>query len=71
MASYSFYGAEYGIRPGLFAVVRSCSPRAHFLVLLFVACCQFLLFIVGVAVWVAVLNNGTDGRPIISKTELC
>ena len=48
-------GSAYGIRQGLSAGVLPCPPRAQFLVLLFIVCRQFLLFIAGVAVWVAVL----------------
>ena len=55
LASYSFYGAEYGIRQGMSAGIRSCSPQARFLVLLFAECRQILLSIVGVAVRIAVL----------------
>ena len=45
---------EYWIRLGLFASVRVCSPRAHFLALLFAVCRQIVLSIVGVAVRIAV-----------------
>jgi len=40
---------------GLFAGIRGCSPRAHFLALLFAVCRQISLNIVGVAVRMAVL----------------
>jgi hypothetical protein len=48
------HGSAYGIRLGLFAGVRTCSPRASFLVLLFTADRPLLLSVVGVAVRVAV-----------------
>jgi len=43
------------MRLGLFAGVRRCSPRAYFLALLFAVCRQIVLYIVGVAVRIAVL----------------
>ncbi len=46
--------SAYGIRLGLFAGVRTCSPRASFLASLFTANRSLLLIFVGVAVRVAV-----------------
>src|SRR6266566_1794294 len=43
-------GGAYGIRLGLFAGVRTCPPRAYFLVSLFTADRSVLLEVVGVAV---------------------
>jgi len=47
-------GAEGGKRLGRFVGVRRCSPRAYFLVLMFAAYRQHVLFFAGVAVRVAV-----------------
>src|SRR6266480_1838748 len=47
-------GGAYGIRLGLFAGVRTCPPRASFLVSLFTADRSVLLIFAGVAVRVAV-----------------
>jgi hypothetical protein len=46
---------EYGMRLGLFAVVRWCSPQAYFLGLLFAEYLQILCCVVGGAVRIAVL----------------
>jgi len=43
------------MRLGLFVGVRWCSPRAHFLALLFAVYRQIVLDIVGVAIRMAVL----------------
>ena len=55
MACHSLNGDEYGMCLGLFVGIRCCSPRAHFLVLLFAVYRQIVLDIVGVAGRMAVL----------------
>src|SRR5437588_5356337 len=63
-------GGAYGIRLGLFAGVRTCSPRASFLASLFTANRSLLLIFVGVAVRVAVQPDSwyTPATPLSPAT---